>query len=408
MEGRIIPVRQLTATDEKAWRDLANRASEPNPLFEPECLVPAADHQTFGDEIDVAVAEEGGRFFALIPLRRVRRWSGLPYPWVLTKVRRMIYCGTPLIDPARGEEGMTALLELLIRRRGLKNGRVLVLQELAKGGAADQALEHAAAACDKTLNHYETWERPYLKRRPHATYSSGHTKRDLSNLARLRRKLNALLGAETQFMDRSADPSAVEEIIRLEAAGYKLKTGVAMTTVPGEPEYFRAMCDRFRDQGRLCVYTLQADDVVCAIMLFLRSTDGLFMLKVGYDEQFARSSPGLLLHLDLIEYFHAWSDLEWIDVCTYKDNETLLRMYPDRKTFTSILMPLSGNPVDRLAIRTFLAGGPLHTRLGAIRRSLRPNAPLGNGSQPSPRAPGATRRSLPTRHPSDCTMADER
>jgi len=387
MEGRIIPVRRLGSTDEAAWRALADRAAEPNPLFEPDCVIPAAQHQDFGDQIAVAVAEEGGEFLALIPIRRVGRWSGLPYPWVVTKVRRMTYCGTPLLDPARGKDGMAAILDVLARRPGLRSGRILVMEELAEGGVADRALEQAAAATGRVLCRYDSWERPHLHRRPEATYNSGHTKKDLSNLARLRRKLRARLGTDVCFADRSADPAAVDEIIRLEAAGYKGKTGVAMTTVPGESEYFRAMCDRFREQGRLCVYTLQAGDVVCAVVMFLRAAEGLFMIKVGYDEELARSSPGLQLHLDLINHFHAQPDLKWIDVCTYKDNETLLRMYPDRKRFTSVLVPLSGNPVDRLAIWTYRAADPVHQRLAAIRRSLRPKTPVGNGRRSSSAAP---------------------
>jgi hypothetical protein len=157
------------------------------------------------------------------------------------------------------------------------------MEELAESGVADQALEQVVAATGRVLYRYDSWERPHLHRRSEATYSSGHTKKDLSNLARLRRKLRARLGTDVCFTDRSADPTAVDEIIRLEAAGYKAKTGVAMTTVPGEPEYFRAMCDRFREQGRLCVYTLEAGGVAGAVVMFLRAAEGLFMIKVGYD-----------------------------------------------------------------------------------------------------------------------------
>ena len=60
MKGRVISVRSISAADEAAWRALADRAIEPNPLYEPDCLIPAARHQTFGAEIGLAIAEETG------------------------------------------------------------------------------------------------------------------------------------------------------------------------------------------------------------------------------------------------------------------------------------------------------------------------------------------------------------
>jgi len=75
MRGRLLSVSQLAPEDEQAWKDLAGRAVEPNPFLEPDCLVPAGKHQTYGGEIRLAVAEEQGRFYACVPLRSVRSWN---------------------------------------------------------------------------------------------------------------------------------------------------------------------------------------------------------------------------------------------------------------------------------------------------------------------------------------------
>ena len=279
----------------------------------------------------------------------------------------MTYCGTPLIDPDRGDQAMAAMLTALADRRSFHHGRVLIIVELAEAGRAHEALTWAAQTLDLPLHCYRSWDRPYLARRPDPTYDSIHTKKDLSNMARLRRRLDRAVDGQVQLVDRSKDPTAVDEIIRLEAEGYKAKTGVAMTTVSGEPEYFREMCDRFRDRGRLHVYTLEDKNVVCAVVMLLEGADGLFMIKVGYDERFARSSPGMQLHLDLIRHFHDQLDLDWIDVCTYEGNQPLLRMYPDRKRFTSYVVPLSRNPLDRLAARSLVAAPHLKRMLAEVK-----------------------------------------
>ncbi|HEY1732975.1 MAG TPA: GNAT family N-acetyltransferase, partial [Acidimicrobiales bacterium] len=158
-------------------------------------------------------------------------------------------------------------------------------------------------------------------------------------------------------------PTAVAELIRLEGAGYKAQTGVAMTTVPGEPAYFTEMADRFRAAGRLHVHALEVHGRVCAMQLNIEAREGVFLLKLVYDEELSKFRPGLQLHLDVIDDFHHRAGADWLDTCTYKDNETLLRMYPDRKRFCSYFVPLGRNPVDRAAARAFMAVRPLHKRL---------------------------------------------
>jgi CelD/BcsL family acetyltransferase involved in cellulose biosynthesis len=298
----------------------------------------------------------------------------------------MTYSGTPLLDPGRAEEAMAAMLTAVARQRRPGRGRILVLDEVAESGPADRAVENGARSAGLPIYRYQTWERPYLVRRPEAVYNSVHTKKDLRNMARLRRRLDTDVGGEVHLVDRSDDPSVVDDLVRLESAGYKADIGVAMSTVPGEVEYFREMCDRFRKANRLVAYALEGNGVVCAVIMFLRSGDGLMMIKVSYDESFARSSPGLQLHLDVIQHFHDERDAQWIDVCTYEGNHTLLRMYLDRISYCSYFVPLGRNPIDRLAARTFMAVRPLHTRLrhtvGECRRRVvgeRPGVPPAKG-----------------------------
>ncbi len=362
-KARIVHARDLTPEDEGAWRAMADRAVEPNPLFEPDCVIAAARHQQFGDEIDVVFAEEAGRIVACLPVREVTSWRQFPYPFVTNTVRRMMYCGTPLVGPDRRGEALAAVFGALRDRRGLTHGRILVLQEVAENGPVDEAVRDGARRAGLPYYRYESWERPIVVRRPAADYRSIHGGKFLRNLSRLRRNLGTTLGGEVVHVDRSDDPTAVEELIRLEGAGYKARTGVAMTTVPGEPEYFTEMADRFREAGRLHVHSLEVDGRVAAMQLNVQANEGLFLLKLVYDEELARFRPGLQLHLDVIDDFHHRTDAEWLDTCTYKDNETLLRMYPDRKRFCSYFVPLGRNPADRAAARTFIAVRPLHKRV---------------------------------------------
>jgi CelD/BcsL family acetyltransferase involved in cellulose biosynthesis len=362
VKGRVISVRSITAADEAAWRALAERAIEPNPLYEPDCLIPAAQHQTFGAEIGLAVAEEDGRWYACVPTRNVKRWHKLPYPMVTSQVRRMIYQGTPLVDRDRSVEAVRALLSALVAAPG---SRVFALQEITEGDVAAVVLQ-AATELRLPCYDFESFERGFLVRQPDHTRGATLKSETRRNLQKKRRRLTRELGTEPEFVDRSADPAAIDDYIALEAAGYKLGIGVAMTTVPGETDFFRDMCARFAAAGRLHVLALQAGAAPLAMDIWIRGREGEFMIKTSYDQRYSAFSPGLMLHIDAMMFFHEHSDADWLETCTYNGNELFLRIYPDRRRITTlfiVLDPTWKNRVDQLVLRSFMSLRPLHTKL---------------------------------------------
>jgi CelD/BcsL family acetyltransferase involved in cellulose biosynthesis len=364
VKGRVVSVRSISAEDEAAWRALAARAIEPNPLYEPDCLVPAARHQTFGAEIGLAIAEEDGRWYACVPTRNVKRWHKLPYPIVTSQVRRMIYQGTPLVDRDRSVEALRALLTGLAETRGVRTARVFALQEITEGSVAT-AVRQAAREVGLPCYDFESFERGFLVRQPDHTRGATLKSETRRNLQKKRRRLTRELGHEPEFVDRSADPTAIDDYIALEAAGYKLGIGVAMTTVPGETEFFRDMCARFAAEGRLHVLALQAGGEPLAMDIWIRGREGEFMIKTSYDQRYSAYSPGLMLHIDAMMFFHEHSDAEWLETCTYNGNQLFLRIYPDRRRITSLFIVLDAtwkNRVDQLVLRSFMSLRPLHTK----------------------------------------------
>ena len=118
VNGRIITVGELTDHDEFRWRTLAERAGQPNPLSEPDCVVPAAEHLKNGPAILLVLAEEDEYLFGCLPVQRFGRWRGLRRPVLSSEVRRMQYDGTPLLDRDRGRDAIRAMLVALGQRLG--------------------------------------------------------------------------------------------------------------------------------------------------------------------------------------------------------------------------------------------------------------------------------------------------
>ena len=362
MDGRIVHICQLSDRDVRAWRDLAEHAIEPNPLFEAECLIPAAHNLPNGEQISLVIAEDEGRFLGCFPVLRVggdtkpsSSWAGVRRPAFTTQVRRLRYDGTPLIRGERGVEAATALLSALTDQAHTRDAGILVLEALDTDGPVSSYFRSAAKNLGLPLYAYRTWERPIVRRRDELTYRNSYEGKSDRKLAKLRRQLGDKLGGDVQFVDRSADASAVDQLIAIEAAGYKTTKGVAMASHPGEPEWFAEMCAQFRETGRVLLYSMQVGDSVVAMILMLRAGEGLFGLQTVYDEGYSKFSPGIQLELEVIDRFHNETDAKWLDSCTFAGNETLLQLYPDRREVSTMLVAVGGL-VDRSLLRFSVAG----------------------------------------------------
>jgi CelD/BcsL family acetyltransferase involved in cellulose biosynthesis len=347
VRGRLIALSDLTDEDESAWRSLAERSVQPNPLSEPDCLLPVARHLPNGRDIMLAVAEEAGCFRACLPFVVLRRWHAIPWPAATSRVRRMIYDATPLVDAEGNSSALATLVATLADERRALGPRILALEWLDDGPVSGYVRE-AAEALGLPLRVYDSWDRPFLARRAEATYKSLHSKKHLSDWQRRLRSLGKAIGGEPRFVDLDAEKAA-SAFIALEASGYKTATGVAMTEHPGEPEWFTEMCTRFASLGRLHTRALLVSDQLIAIEVMVRGGDGLFMLKVSYDETYGGYSPGIQLHIDTLNWFHG-TEADWIDICTFKDNKTLLGQYPDRKRVSTVVLGLGG-PLDHGTVR---------------------------------------------------------
>jgi hypothetical protein len=369
MQGRIVNVKTVSAADEAAWQDLGLRAVEPNPFYEPHCLIPAAEHQSFGREIDLVVAEDGGRFYGVLPIRRVKRWRGMPYPIATTQVRRMTYLGTPLIDASNGIEAVRAILGTLIEQRKSGGSRILVIQEQADGPTA-ALFRDAAAELGLPLVIFESFERGFLTRHEPPAWQTAHSTKTLKNLQRKQRNLGKEMGGIAEIVDRGNDPQAIEDYTALEASGYKADVGVAMATVKGEPEYFRDMCMRFAAEKRLYLLSLTDGTTTAAMICWIRAQNTFLQFKWSYDEKYSKHSPGIILHTEAMRYFDEKTDATGLDTCTWGENEMINQLYPDRRRIVSYFIPLSSSLRDRLVVNGFVKLRPLHKK---IFEKLRPD-----------------------------------
>jgi CelD/BcsL family acetyltransferase involved in cellulose biosynthesis len=376
LNGRVAKVRELSSADVTAWQELGRDAIEPNPLLEPDCLVPAARLLPNGAEISLAIAEEDGKFYGCFPIERARGGGDrMPLtlierllPTYTTQVRRNRYDLTPLLRPERRDEAMIALLRAIHDAHLARAPMLLRFEALNADGEIDASMRRAANELHLPLYVAESWTRPVAYRRDDGEYEQGSDakRKNIRELHRKQRRLGQLLGGEVCLVDRSDDPMAIDELFALERSGYKFATGVATESWSGEAEWLRAMCDEFRKSGRLVVCTLEAGGTTAALVIMLRGGDRLLGLQRAYDEQLKQYSPGTLLDLLFFDHVHRMEGIRMQDSCTAASNQRSVRLFDDSRPVITAVIAVGGR-WDRMLL---VAYGYLRDRLRPRERLL--------------------------------------
>jgi hypothetical protein len=97
-------------------------------------------------------------------------------------------------------------------------------------------------------------------------------------------------------------PSLLAESLRIEAAGWKGRARVALLSDPDRLRFFEHYTAIASEKGILRLCFLKIGGHAAATQIAVESSGGFWLLKVGYDETFARCSPGNLLMLETLRY----------------------------------------------------------------------------------------------------------
>lgn len=125
-----------------------------------------------------------------------------------------------------------------------------------------------------------------------------------SDLRRARRNAEKIgpVTFEVLTPAREELPSLLEEIYRVEAAGWKGRDKTAMLYDQRLGEFYRRYTSAANDRGMLRLCFLRIAGEAAAAQLAVVTGDRFWLFKIGYSEKFARYSPGVLLMLETIRY----------------------------------------------------------------------------------------------------------
>jgi hypothetical protein len=368
METRLVKVKDLSSSDEKAWSTLAERAIEPNPFFEPGFLALASRHFDGFSDSRLLVAHEGPEFRGVLPIVGLERPRFPPRPRTTSRGNPTMVSGscTPLVDRTCVEQTVGALLEGLQREaeEGVLPG-IIGLKRINDNAPVVESLRRQAAARGFPTFTKDSYERGVVTRTGRwENPLSGSRRREI---ARRRRLLARESGSELHMVDRSLDPAAAADFLKIEASGWKGRDeGTAYARDPGKVAWFHEWCDYWGKAGRLIVLALNLGNTSVAMQYFVRAGDGIFLYRIAYDAGFPKYGLGQMLLESAMELLFKETDALWIDACTDPNSEFLLAMLPERRT-TSTLLIGTGGLVDR----TLVSATPAMARIVAAQRRAR-------------------------------------
>ncbi len=125
-----------------------------------------------------------------------------------------------------------------------------------------------------------------------------------SSLRRAQRRAQEIGSIECEII--SPKPHELQELLaeslRIEAANWKGRNGSALLSDPDRRRFFEQYTAIAGERGILRLCFLKVGGHRAATQIAVESGGGFWLLKVGYDEAFARCSPGNLLMLETLRY----------------------------------------------------------------------------------------------------------
>ncbi len=353
MDTRIVSVQQLV-DDEVRWRDLAANALEPNPALDPDLLGPALSLTHAQVDLRFVVVEADGRLEACLPIRPIDRWLRFRRRAFTTRlddapVPVLPILAAPLVRAEHGEQAIHAVLACLVAETAQAAIGLLVLERLDEGPVAT-LISDACRTLRLPTCSYERWERPVLRRRDDsADWSAGISPQRLRDLGKKRRRLERSAG-EVRILDRGGDGTAIDDLLAMQASGWKAAAGTAVVSDPVKTAFLRESSARLATASRLHLITLDAGGTPAAMCLAVECGSRLFLLHLDFDPKFAQFSPGGQLEAALSEFFHASTTADVMDPVCAPSNAFHAHFLPDRLEVSSSALAIGGVP-DRALVR---------------------------------------------------------
>ncbi|TCL90312.1 acetyltransferase (GNAT) family protein [Rhizobium sp. PP-WC-2G-219] len=327
---------------------LSNRAIEPNVFFSGRFLAPAMPRLE-DRVVRLAVirdrSEARSRLRFLMPFSVERPGFAIGSPIIRAWSNPFGPLGTPLLDTEEGAETLDNLFDALANpEAGLPP--ILVLPDIRLKGPLARLARAVAISRNLPLTVTDTFSRPVLD-----SLLDGETylRRAISpaHLRELRRQWTLLsrLGTVTHSVARQPEDIRLrmEEFLALEASGWKGRQRTAIVMDRYRAAFAREAITNLAEADAVRIHTIDLDGVAIASMVVFMMGGEAYTWKTGYDETYARYSPGKLLLRELTEWHLDDANILKSDSCAVPDHPIMSRFWKEREEMGTLVIGLRAN-----------------------------------------------------------------
>jgi CelD/BcsL family acetyltransferase involved in cellulose biosynthesis len=322
-----------------AWRDLVQRAAEPNAFMDPALLAAAFAADPDAQVHALLAWSQGSEPRALLGLWAFAvgrpEKSILPLRLLLAPPNPHGHLATPVIDRACLDEVLDAMLDRLAQEP--RRPTIAALAAMGDGPTM-QALTRVLARRDSAPCIMARTQRPRLQSDldGKAYFEKALSGSSRKKLRQHRRRL-AEKGVLRSVMvsDPAAVRGAIENFLALEASGWKARQGTALICKEANAAFMRQAVLRMAEQGCASILALELDGRPVSMQIILRCGSAAFTWKTAYDEVFQDFSPGMLLLEDYTSAFLADPEITFADSCA-TDDSGFMSVWTERQAIADI------------------------------------------------------------------------
>ena len=186
---------------------------------------------------------------------------------------------------------------------------------------------------------------------------------------RLRMRLSERGALKLETLNHSSDLNGfVDDLLQLEAKGWKGERGTAMKDDEASAATFRQICTNLHISGSLRFWSLKFKGQPIASLFGMVEDAQGWIVKIAYDEDFAKYSPGVLLILDATQAFFAEPNLKLVDSCAIPGHPMIDRIWRDRIEMADVLVaPVQ---ISRFKFATTFAALNVYAKLREHTKSI--------------------------------------
>lgn len=310
-------------------------------------------------ELRCALAHEGGRLLGVLPLVVRKRGIGaLGTSVASTPYDDHTAFGDALLRPGVTFDTLSVLLNAARAELGVR------LTEIALRGVANTSATNALAQTAPPGLHRLTTPRGRGSFLPVETGDWAQHRARLSknfrqNLRKADNRLReaGLVPSYEWLTGAEADPERLGIFLALESSGWKGRTGSSIAQDSKRLAFYRALVTNMHHRGWLEWHMMHVGEKTIAAHLAVRMHRSIVLLKIAYDEAYARYSPGTLLFEKLAEWAFADADTDELNCLTDMDWHKLWQMqqreYLDHRYYPTTPAGIALGLGPRLAHRAF-------------------------------------------------------